>query len=149
MTPITLPRAESEDQTVTPSEALSHGAGTITVEDVDGEGQIRVSTEAIEKGAATTDVQLPMFQGYRVPESLVSFGGSLEQPLKTQADVDLIERLKWGRPLIVQVCDLDGVVMLSLDAEVVGRAFAFKGKDGVPTTTVKLQVNGRRPGEED
>lgn len=128
---------------------------TVVLEDVDGGGQVRVSTDAIEQVAAAARgldaEQLPLFEGHRFPAASIAFGGTLDFDIKQESDRALIEALKLGRKVIVRVYIGEGTdhpQRVALDAEVTGRSFAFKGKDGIPTTTAKVTVDYRRPEEE-
>ena len=131
-----------------PSDALRHGSGTLTVEDIDGDGQVRVSTEAIEQGAL--DLQLPLFEGHRFPVASIAFGGSLDFDIKDASDRALVEALKLGRRVIVRVFlhDDESGTRVAVDGQVTARSFAFKGKDSIPTTTAKVTIDGRRDEEE-
>lgn len=162
MAPVTMSDEElrrvvdgEDGPTVSPEDALRYGGGTINVEDVDEHGQVRVSTEAIEQVAAAArglDVeQLPLFENYRVPAASITFGGSLDFDISKPSDLALIQALKWGKRVIVRLYvdeDGDAPQRVALDAEVTARSFAFKGKDGIPTTTAKVTVDYRRAEEE-
>lgn len=118
------------------------------------DGQVRVSTDALEQIAAAARAlheQLPLFEGARFPAGVIAFGGSLEYPLSTEDNRALHEALRLGRRVVVRLSigEDDDARTIALDAEVTARSFAFKGADGIPTTTSKVQINGRRLAEKD
>ena len=149
MAPVTL-----SDEEVS---AIADTAAPTTAEDDDG--QMRVSTEAIEQVAAAARgldfEQLPLFEGHRFPAAVISFAGSFDFAIAKEDDRELMEALRLGRRVVVRVSigeELDSPTeprTIALDAEVVGRSFAFKGADGIPTTTSKVQINGRRLAEQE
>ena len=134
--------------------SLAPGATAAPTTPEDDDGQVRVTTDAIERVASSVVGlpydQLPLFEGHRFPAATITFGGGLDFAIKDDDPRELIHALNLGRRVVVRLSigeELDSPTeprVIALDAEVVGRSFAFKGADAIPTTTAKVQINGRR-----
>lgn len=105
-----------------------------------------VDAEALERLATKDerkDLQLPMFEGRRIPALEIGLAGKLEIPLRTEKDVELANALRWGRKVTVCITIGEGPTGRDVfcDASVEKPGFDVKGKNATPTKVVKVTVD--------
>jgi hypothetical protein len=95
--------------------------------------------------------QLPLFEGHKVPQARLSFGGSMNLSLTSPEDVALVKALTLGAEGTVTFT-LDGHDRpLALGFKCTGRGHRFRKLDEVDSivSTHRISINDVREGDED